>query len=180
MGATAEILGQGFTGTTKVSFNGVSATSFRVVSDTYLTAVVPSGATTGFVSILTPGATLKSNRKFLVAPANLTFTPTSGPVGTVVTITGTSLTGATKVAFGGVKAITFTVNSDTQITATVPTGAVTGKISVTTPGGTATSTDSFTVTQCFQAADLLSAAFAFDFPILSVKPIENLRALSRA
>lgn len=146
VGATVQILGQGFTGTTKVSFNGVSAT-FRIVSDTYITASVPSGATTGYVSVQTPGGTLKSNRKFLVAPANLTFSPTSGPVGTVVTITGTSLTGANRVTFGGVPATTFTVDSDTQITATVPTGAVTGKISVTTAGGTATSADTFTVTQ---------------------------------
>jgi hypothetical protein len=46
-----------------------------------------------------------------------------------------------------VKATTFSVDSDTQITATVPTGAKTGKIQVTTPGGTATSPGVFTVTQ---------------------------------
>jgi hypothetical protein len=49
------------------------------------------------------------------------------------------------VKFGGKAATTFTVNSDTQVTATVPTGAVTGKITITTPGGTATSSTSFTV-----------------------------------
>ena len=65
--------------------------------------------------------------------------------GTAVVITGTSLTGATSVSFGGVKAITFTVDSDTQITATVPTGAKTGKIQVKTAGGSATSATSFTV-----------------------------------
>jgi uncharacterized protein (TIGR03437 family) len=68
-------------------------------------------------------------------------------VGTQVTITGTSFTGATKVTFGGVKATMFSVDSNTQITATVPTGAKTGKIQVTTPGGTATSSGVFTVTQ---------------------------------
>jgi uncharacterized protein (TIGR03437 family) len=51
---------------------------------------------------------------------------------------------ATKVTFNG-KSASFTATSDTQITATVPTGATTGKIMVTTPGGTATSTTSFTV-----------------------------------
>jgi hypothetical protein len=64
----------------------------------------------------------------------------------VVTITGVSLTQATKVTFGGVAATGFTVNSDTQVTATVPTGAKTGRIVITTPGGTASSATNFTVT----------------------------------
>ena len=145
VGKTIEILGQGFTGASKVSFHGVAAT-FTVVSDTYLTAVVPSAATTGSVTVTTPGGTLTSNKIFRVAPAILSFNPTSGSVGTQVTITGTSFTGATKVTFGGVKATTFSVDSGTQITATVPTGAKTGKIQVTTPGGIATSATTFTVT----------------------------------
>jgi uncharacterized repeat protein (TIGR03803 family) len=144
VGKTIEILGQGFTGATKVSFNGVTAT-FTVVSDTYLTAVVPASATTGSVTVTTPGGTLTSNKIFRVTPVILTFSPASGPVGTQVTITGTSFTGATKVTFGGVKA-TFSVDSNTQITATVPTGAKTGRIQVMTPGGTATSATDFTVT----------------------------------
>jgi len=48
------------------------------------------------------------------------------------------------VTFGGVKA-TFTVNSDTQVTATVPSGAKTGKIGITTKGGKTTSSAKFTV-----------------------------------
>jgi uncharacterized repeat protein (TIGR03803 family) len=64
-GKIVETLGQGFTGTTGVSFNGVAA-SFNVVSDTYLTATVPSGSTTGFVTVTTPSGKLKSNRKFRV------------------------------------------------------------------------------------------------------------------
>jgi len=68
-------------------------------------------------------------------------------VGTPVAITGVSLTQASTVTFGGVKATTFVVNSDTKVTATVPTGAKTGKIAITTPGGTATSSGVFTVTQ---------------------------------
>jgi hypothetical protein len=63
-----------------------------------------------------------------------------------VTITGVSLAQASKVTFGGVKATTFTVNSDTQVTADVPTGAKTGKIVITTPGGTAASPEVFAVT----------------------------------
>ena len=144
VGKSIGILGQGFTGTTNVSFNGTQA-AFTVSSDTFLTATVPAGATTGSVTLVTPGATLKSNRKFLVTPSILSFTPPSGQVGTQVIITGNSFTGAAGVIFGGVKAMVFSVDSDTQITATVPTGAKTGKIQVKTAGGTATSATSFTV-----------------------------------
>jgi uncharacterized repeat protein (TIGR03803 family) len=143
-GKTVEILGQGFTGTSKVSFNGISAT-FSVVSDTYLTATVPAAAATGFIAVTTPSATLTSNRAFRVTPTVVSFNPTSGLVGAAITITGTGFTGATKVTFGGVNAPGFTVNSGTQITVTVPTGAKTGKIQVTTAGGVASSAASFTV-----------------------------------
>jgi len=74
------------------------------------------------------------------APDLGTFTPTKGPVGTLVTIPGFGFTGATDVQFNGVSATPgFTVVSDTQITATVPVGATTGPITVVTPGGTVTS-----------------------------------------
>jgi len=136
VGQTVEILGQGLTGTTKVSFNGTPAT-FKVVSDTFLTATLPSGATTGLVKVATPGGTLTSNRKFLVLPTVLSFSPTSGPVGTSVTITGTSLTRTKGVGFGDQVLAQFTVNSDTQITAIVPQGAKTGPVGVKTLGGLA-------------------------------------------
>lgn len=63
---TAQILGQGLTGTTSVTFNGIAAAKFTVVSDTYLTAVVPKGATTGTVVVGTPGGSLNSNVSFRV------------------------------------------------------------------------------------------------------------------
>jgi uncharacterized repeat protein (TIGR03803 family) len=65
VGQVRGILGQGFTGTTNVSFNGTSA-AFTVVSDTYLTASVPTGATTGDVTVTTPAGTLTSNQPFTV------------------------------------------------------------------------------------------------------------------
>jgi len=97
--------------------------------------VVGASGTTGHVTVTTPSHTLTSSQAFKVLPAITSFTPTSGPVGRKVTIIGSGFIGATKVTFGGVKAISFTVNSGTQITATVPTGAKTGNIAVTTPGG---------------------------------------------
>jgi len=82
--------------------------------------------------------------RFRVTPTISSFTPPSGPGGTPVTITGTGLMQTTKVTFNN-KVAAFTVNSDVQVTAAVPTGATTGKISITTLGGTAVSATSFTV-----------------------------------
>jgi uncharacterized repeat protein (TIGR03803 family) len=144
VGKTIEFLGQGFNSSTTVSFNGTAATP-TVISGTYLTAAVPSGATTGLVTVTTSSGTLKSNKKFRVTPQITGFKPTSGPVGTLVTITGVSLAQTTQVTFSGVKA-SFKVVNDTKVTATVPSGAVTGKIAITTPGGTAVSSGVFTVT----------------------------------
>jgi len=78
------------------------------------------------------------------APTIASFAPSSGPVGTSVTISGTNFSGATAVTFNAVSA-SFTVNSATAITASVPAGATTGPISVTTAGDTATRASSFTV-----------------------------------
>jgi uncharacterized repeat protein (TIGR03803 family) len=66
VGQTAQILGQGLTGTTSVTFSSVAATTFKVVTDTYMTALVPSGAKTGPVVVTTPGGALTSNRNFRI------------------------------------------------------------------------------------------------------------------
>jgi uncharacterized repeat protein (TIGR03803 family) len=142
-GKVIEILGNGLTGTTQVMFGSGSAT-FKVVSDTYMTATVPASGTNGPVVVTTPSGSRVSSKNFTVQPAITSFSPGSGPVGAQVVITGTGLTQTSLVTFGGVKA-TFTVNSGTQVTATVPTGAITGKIKITTAGGSASSAATFTV-----------------------------------
>jgi hypothetical protein len=78
-------------------------------------------------------------------PTITKFTPATAPVGTSINIEGTKFNNATAVQFAGVNAAGFTVNTSTQIVATVPPGASTGPISVTTPTGTAISAVSFTV-----------------------------------
>lgn len=78
-------------------------------------------------------------------PSIVGMSPSSGPVGTAVTITGSNLDGATQVTFGGVSA-TVTQDTTTKIKVTVPVGATTGKIKVFTPGGKAKSPSVFTVT----------------------------------
>jgi hypothetical protein len=78
-------------------------------------------------------------------PTISSFTPASGSAGITVTISGSAFTGTTAVKFNGAAA-NFIVNSDAELTATVPVGATSGPITVDTPVGTATSIDSFAVT----------------------------------
>ena len=138
------LTGTAFSGATAVKFNGVAAT-YAVSSATQISATVPAGATTGPITVSAPGGTVTSAQRFTVysTPTITSFSPASGPVGASVTLTGTGLTGASKVSFNGVAA-KFTVNSDTKTTATVPAGATTGPITVNSSGGTVTSTQRFT------------------------------------
>jgi hypothetical protein len=145
VGTTVTLTGSGFTGATGVAFNGTAA-AFTVVSSTQITATVPSGASTGRLSVSTPAGKASLSTWFQVVPSISGFTPTSGPPGTTVTISGVSFTGAIAVRFAGVNAAGYTVSSDTSITAVVPAGAKTGKIAVATSGGTAKSAANFTVT----------------------------------
>jgi len=144
VGKHVGILGQGFSSATGVKFGSGSGT-FQAVSDTYMIATATAGATTGNVTVLEPGGNLVTPQVFKVIPSIKGFKPTSGPVGTKVAITGMSLTQTTVVTFGGVKATSFTVNSDMKVTAVVPNGAKTGKIGITTKGGKATSSSNFIV-----------------------------------
>ena len=152
IGTSVQISGAGFQDgsvATAVTFNGTAATTFTVDSNVQITAAVPAGATDGPIAVTDSEGTGTSATTFDVTPSPMptitSFNPTSGPVGTSVAITGTGFTGASGVTFGGTAVVTFTVNSNTQITATVPAGATTGPVAVTTPGGTAVSAASFTV-----------------------------------
>ncbi len=153
VGAPVVIHGDNFTGpdpdVTAVKFNGVSAV-FTINNPNKITATVPPGATDGPIAVTNSDGTATSAASFDVTPSPgptiTSFNPTSGPVGTSVQITGTGLFGASTVTFNTTNATTFTVDSNTQITATVPAGATDGRIKVTTPGGTATSATNFTVT----------------------------------
>src|SRR5205823_4113687 len=101
VGASVTVTGSGFTGASAVAFNGTSAT-FSFVNDSQISTSVPNGATTGKISVTTPGGTGLSGTAFKVKPKISGFTPTSGPVGTSVTISGSAFTGATAVTFNGV------------------------------------------------------------------------------
>lgn len=150
VGVPVTISGKGFVGgsITGITFNGTAASGWTVNSDSSLTVTVPAGATSGTVQVNSDHGsdTATWTLSAAAAPSITSFTPTSGPPGTSVTITGANFTGATSVKFNGTPASAFTVNSATSITASPASGATTGTISVTTANGTGTSSGSFTVT----------------------------------
>jgi hypothetical protein len=145
-GTVVTVTGSGFTGASAVMFGAVAATSFTVNSDSQITATAPAQAAGPVdVTVTSPGGVSATSSAdaytYAAVPAVTGVSPAAGPVagGTVVTVTGSGFTGASAVMFGAVAATSFTVNSDSQITAVSPshaTGVV--SITVTTPGGTST------------------------------------------
>jgi hypothetical protein len=141
--ATITINGRNLTNASAVTVDGVSY-SFTG-SATQILAAIPTNATTGLLTITTPGGVIISTNVFTVLPDIYSFSPVLGPVGTVVTITGTSLFNVTNVQFTGASAAPLNVSAD-QLQAEVPIGAASGPIRVATQYGDATSSNSFTVT----------------------------------
>ena len=148
-GTEVTIEGGNFNGVSAVTFNGLPAAGFSVDSPTRLRATVPAGAGSGPIRVTTSQGTGVSSENFVIVqvPTISSFTPTSGPSGTEVTLVGTGFLGVTVVAFNGSPAGGFTVDSDTQLRAAVPAGAGTGPIRVSNAAGTATTLNAFTVTQ---------------------------------
>jgi hypothetical protein len=141
-GTFVTITGTNFVnGSTTVTFGGTAATGVTVVNATTITATSPAHAA-GAVNVVvtTPGGNDSVVFTYQTpAPTITSISPNTGPTtgGTVVTITGANLTGATAVKFGTANAASFSVVNATQITATSPAGALGAVyVTVTTPGGT--------------------------------------------
>jgi RHS repeat-associated protein len=149
-GVPIVIQGYGFQstqGASTVTFNGVTATPTSW-NDASIVVPVPAGATNGNV-IVTVGGVQSNGVSFTVLPTAgiINLSPTSGPVGTAVTITGTNFgatQGASTVTFAGTTATPTNWNA-TSITVPVPNGATTGNVVVTVDGG-ASNVVGFTVT----------------------------------
>jgi len=133
-GNTVTIRGAGFTDAVSVSFGGIPAASFNVLSDTEITAVTGNGAS-GSVAVTTAHRYAELGGFTFVPPPDITsFSPAAAAAGTTVTISGKYLTGADGVTFGGIPAVSFSVVSDTEIKAVLGKGS-SGKIRVSTFGG---------------------------------------------
>ncbi|MEO5802352.1 MAG: IPT/TIG domain-containing protein [Verrucomicrobiota bacterium] len=143
VGTNVTIVGANLNGTTNVFFNGVAA-SFSGVTSNQVTAIVPPTAASGPITVATTNGIAVSATNFFLPPSITVFTPTNGATGANVTITGVNFTNATLVSFNGTSA-TFTVLNNSSISAIVPLNATSGPISVTAPGGSATTTNNFFV-----------------------------------
>jgi poly(3-hydroxybutyrate) depolymerase len=135
-GTVVTVTGENMNDIEGVAFNGVAAI-FTWYGPKTLTATVPSGATTGPITVSNPyGTTVSATDMILFPPPVITaMTPTQGQIGTLVTLTGSNFTPATSVKFAGIVA-NFTVVSDTQITAVVPAGTPAfSRATVVSPSG---------------------------------------------
>ncbi len=174
VGDLVTVTGQYFTDATLVKFcgsakdctaknQGVTAAIQPGATPSQIQVLVPLGATTGPIQVTTPSGNGKSSDNFTVISPTITdVSPTTGPAGTVVTITGTLFTGATSVKFGtglnAVQATDFTVTSDTEIDASVPflpPALGSPNIQITTPQGVVQSSQPFIYVsgQTFPAPD---------------------------
>lgn len=124
-GKTVTLTGTNFTGATAVTFGGVNAQSFTVVSPTVITAVIGAIGASGSIAVTVPGGTTTlAGFTFSPAPVITSFSPANGPVGSSVVINGNNLgtgAGSNIVYFGAAKA-TVTAASAQQLTVTVPAG----------------------------------------------------------
>ena len=155
VGTTVTIYGTGFSTTASsntVTFNGTSATVTSATANQLVTTV-PTGASTGTIAVTTPSGSATSSTSFTVtsggpAPPTITsFTPTTGSGGTSVSVSGTNfetLLTNNKLLFNTTLASIASANS-TTISAPVPSGATSGRLSVKTPYGTAVSTSDFII-----------------------------------
>lgn len=154
---TVTITGTNLSQARSVAFNGTVDTAEVVLSDTQIQAKVPLNATTGKISVTTTGGTGTSAGNFTVTypPIITGFTPPSGPVGTIVTLTGYNFTGLTAAAIGTKAITTFAATSATTATVEIPSTGTTGKLSLTNAAGTGSSTAYFTVTTSAPAISIV-------------------------
>jgi RHS repeat-associated protein len=150
-GELTTLLGTNFVGgDTSVSFAGTAAPSVLVLTPSTATATTPAGSSgPADVTLSTPGgtATLPLGFTFFAPPTIVSFSPISGRVGTSVTLAGTNFdpeASGNRVTFAGTLATVGSATS-TSIAVTVPNGALSGPLSLTTAGGTATTANAFTV-----------------------------------
>jgi YD repeat-containing protein len=145
--STVTVYGTGFSATAlqdTVKFNGTAAKIASATANS-ITTEVPSGATTGPITVTTPAGTVVSKSPFVItpneAPTISSFAPTLALPGAVLSITGTNFqtelsTDTVQLNATGTPATSATA---TEIHSSVPASSTSGHVSVSTPYGQAVS-----------------------------------------
>ena len=151
-GTQVTLQGTGFSTTASanvVKFNGTTA-SVLAATVTQLIVQVPGGATSGLISLTVGSQTVSSSQPFTILPLPTisSFTPASGVIGTVVTLSGTNLNPIPRQTTLTVNGLHVPISSasNQQITFQVPANVGSGPIVVTTAYGRATTTTNLLVT----------------------------------
>jgi hypothetical protein len=147
VGSPVTLSGAGLTNLVWVRLGGVD-TSFTLLSPTAVRVIVPLDAFSGTFRLRNlNGNEVQAPGTFIVdgaRPTITSFTPNEGTTGTRVQITGKGLATASRVQFNGIDAILGT-RTASSVETTVPAGASTGPIAITTLDGIAVSTSSFVI-----------------------------------
>jgi len=143
-GTIVTITGDGFSDATGVSFGGVAAQSFTVVSNTTIQATIGSNGASGSIAVTTPAVTVSGKHfQFYSVPTITSFTPHHGASGTTVTVTGTGLLNLSEVRVGAT-AVTFVSIDSTKLTIQPTVGGI---IQIMAGGGTVSTAEPFTIDQ---------------------------------
>jgi hypothetical protein len=143
-GVTGTVIGMngsGFTGASQVRLNGTVCPSFTVVNASLINVTMPFGGSITTASVTTPCGTASLQPSLAVS----SFSPSSGPAGSLITISGTNLGCLQSVTIGGVSQIILSNTATSAVIFLMP-GTPNGTITVSSGTGTATSASSFTVT----------------------------------
>ncbi|HTE40060.1 MAG TPA: IPT/TIG domain-containing protein, partial [Steroidobacteraceae bacterium] len=154
VGTVVTINGSGFTGLNRAWVGNAHNGTVRVISDQQVQVTIPSGATTGAIGIFNAQFASFSASAFTITSSATTaysqptvsnFSPTSGGVGTIVTINGSGFTGLNQAWAGNAHNAGVRVVSDTQVQVTIPSGATTGAIGLLNPKNAAFTASAFTI-----------------------------------
>lgn len=151
-GTSVTITGSGFgsSGQSQVVYFGSAAGTITSINDSTIVVTTPAGTGSVQVIVYAPSGNATSPTNFTYGstlPVITSVTPSSGPTGTNITITGTGFTGATSVTFDGVAGTGMSVSGDTVIYVTAPTHAPgAASLIVTGPNGSSTTSSAGTFT----------------------------------
>lgn len=141
VGTPVTITGINFSDVTSVLFSGGKTGTVTSSNANQIIVKVPAGALTGPITLHTQYGDVSTTNIFYTPPGISSFNPPWGDPGKKIVITGSNFFNVSSVKFNGTDALIAAGYSSTSLTSTVPARATVGPITLTTPGGTTTSSN---------------------------------------